>query len=296
MDSAFWSNTIWYVLLGILTLVELIYVMVRVENRRLTFAFYLTVLGIALYIETIIFIFMDSYAYYPMIIKNPPMSIDDMLMGNLFSQTSVAATALLVAILNLKYYWFIIFAVMYGIVEELFLSLGIYSHNWYQTWMTVVSLPIYFWISKKMYEKITRGVKPLFYYGYIYLGLFLPNSATLTHIFFILTRHQDFNTTLLSDPISSRFLIFWVHFHLLAIPIMLMYFLRFKLTWKALVILVLYIIYYIGYKLNLIWIKEGWFLTVSTANIFGMYLSVVILDKLYGSNRNRSMTENSKVN
>ena len=75
-----------------------------------------------------------------------------------------------------------------------------------------------------MYEKIIRGVKPLFYYGYIYLALFLPNSATLTHMFFILTRHQDFNTTLLSDPISSRFLIFWVHFHLLAIPIMLMYF------------------------------------------------------------------------
>jgi hypothetical protein len=45
---------------------------------------------------------------------------------------------------------------------------------------------------------------------------------------------------------------------------------------------VLYIIYYIGYRLNLIWIKEGWFLPVSTANIFGMYLTLVILDRLYG--------------
>ncbi len=292
--SYFWTNTIWYVLLGILTIIELIFVMLRVDNRRLTIAFYLTLLGIVLHFETTIFIFMDAYAYYPMIIKNPPMPIDDMLMGNLFSQTSVSATALLIAVLNLKYYWFIIFAVMYGIIEELFLSLGIYSHNWYQTWMTVVGLPIYFWIAKKMYKKIIRGIKPLFYYGYIYLGLFLPNSVILTHMFFILTRHQDFNTTLLSDPVSSRFLIFWVHFHLLFLPIMLMYFLGFKFIWKVLVILVLYLIYYISYKLNLIWIKEGWFLPVSSANIFGMYLSVVILDKLYDSNR--SMTENSKVN
>lgn len=42
----FWTNTIWYVLLGILTLIELIFVMVRVENRKLTIAFYLTLLGI----------------------------------------------------------------------------------------------------------------------------------------------------------------------------------------------------------------------------------------------------------
>lgn len=283
----FWTNTIWYVLLGILTLIELIFVMVRVENRRLTIAFYLTVLGIVLHFETTIFIFLKAYAYYPMILKNPPMPIDDMLLGNLFSQTSVAATALLVAVLNLKYYWFIIFAVMYGIIEELFLALGIYSHNWYQTWMTVFSFPIYLWIVKKMYEGITRGIKPLFYYGYIYLGLFLPNSPTLTHILLIITRHQDFSTTLLPDPTISRFLIFWVHFHLLSIPIMLMYFLRFKLIWKALVILVLYIIYYIGYKTNLIWIKEGWFLPVSTANIFQMYLSVVILDKLYNTKSKR---------
>lgn len=290
----FWTNTIWYVLLGVLTLIELIFVMVRAENRRLTIAFYLTLLGIVLHFETTIFIFFDAYAYYPMIIKNPPMPIDDMLMGNLFSQTSVSATALLITVLNLKYYWFILFAVMYGIIEELFLSLGIYSHNWYQTWMTVVGLPIYFWIAKKMYEKIVKGIKPLFYYAYIYLGLFFPTSATLTHMFLIVTRHQDFNTTLLSDPVTSRFLIFWVHFHLLSIPLMLIYLLRFKFFWKAGVILGLYITYYIGYKLNLIWIKEGWFLPVSTVNIFGMYLSIVILDKLYDSNR--SMTENPKIN
>jgi len=72
MSATFWTNTIWYVLLGILTLFELIFVMVKAERRKLTFAFYLTILGITLNFETIILIFMKAYAYYPMILKNPP--------------------------------------------------------------------------------------------------------------------------------------------------------------------------------------------------------------------------------
>jgi len=46
-------------------------------------------------------------------------------------------------------------------------------------------------------------------------------------------------------------------------------------------IILLYTVYYIGYKLNLIWIKEGWFPLVSTVSIFWMYISVVIMDRLY---------------
>lgn len=287
----FWTHTIWYVLLGILTLFELIFVMVRVENRRLILAFYLTLLGIVLHFETTIFIFFKAYAYYPMILNNPPMPIDDMLMGNLFSQTSVAATALLLAVFKLRYYWCVIFALTYGVIEELFLALGIYSQNWYQTWMTVVGLLVYFWIAQKMYEQISRGIKPLLYYVYIYLGLFLPNSATLTHAL-IITRYQDFNTTILADPVNSRFLLFWIHFHVLFIPIMFMYFLRFKLIGKSLVILMLYIVYYISYKLNLIWIKEGWFMPVATANIGEMYLSVYLLDRLYGGTKIRAVSGN----
>jgi hypothetical protein len=106
----------------------------------------------------------------------------------------------------------------------------------------------------------------------------------LTHAL-VIAGYQDFNTTILSDPVNSRFLLFWIHFHVLSIPIMLMYFSRFNFIWKSLVIFMLYAIYYISYKLNLIWIKEGWFLPVSTANIWEMYLSLYILDRLYGKTK-----------
>jgi len=282
MSSTFWTNTIWYILLGISTLVELAVVMVKAKNRQLAIAFYLTVTGIVLTFETTILFFLKAYVYYPMILKNPPRPFDDVLAGNLFSQFSVGASALLVVVLNFKSYWFFLFGLIYGVIEELFMDLGIYRHNWYQTWMTVIGIPLFFWVVKIMYVKAIKRIKPAFYYGYIFFALYTCNVITLIWGIFMLFRLQDFNTTLISDPEVSRLYGALGHFYLLSISIMLMHFLRFKWIWKALIILFLYAIYYIGYKLNIILIKEGWFLSVATISIFWTYLSVLIIDRLYG--------------
>ena len=279
----FWTNTIWYILLGILTVIELVFVLVKAKRPYLAFAFYLTVAGITLSFETIILIFLKSYAYYPKILKNPPMPFDDILAGNLFSQFSVAATVLLVTVLNLNYYWFFIFAGMYGIIEETFLALGIYSHNWYRTWMTVTMLPLAFWSGKYMYSKLNNGIKPIFYYVYILFALF-PLYIIAFNWILMLLRLRTFNYFVLPDPVMSPYFLALIHFFLLAIPIMFIHFYKVKLQlhWKVIVILMLYAIDYVGYKSGLIVIKDGWFLPISTLSIFWIYASVFIADKLYG--------------
>ncbi|EHQ87272.1 hypothetical protein [Desulfosporosinus youngiae] len=282
MNSDFWTNTIWYVILGLITVLEIVYFMSKSENRSLTLAFYLTILGITLNFETIILIFLEGYTYYPKLLQNPPIQFHDVLAGNLFSQFSVSATIVLATVLNLRYYWYFILAGIYGLIETLFLALGIYSHNWYQTWMTVVLLTLSFWLAKIIYLKIIKGVKPIYYYGYIYLGLFPLDNITLNWGL-MLTRHIDYSTTLFSDPIHSRFFIVWFLFNLLAFSCIVIHFLRLNKIYKFLMIAMLYFVYYIGYRLNLIWIKEGWFLLLSTASILWMYLSVVIMDQLYKS-------------
>ncbi len=285
MNSAFWTNTIWYLILGVLIIFEIVYIMGKVKRRGQTFAFYLTILGIALYFETIILVFLKAYTYYPKILHNLQNPFHDVIAGSLFSQFSVAATIVLVVVLNLNYYWYFLVAGIYGLIEELFLALGIYTHNWYQTWMTLVLVTLSFYISKIMYSKVRRELMPNSYYGYIYLGLFPLHNVFFTWVF-MLTTYLDFSSTLLNDPISSQFFIAWVIFNLLAISSILVYFLKFKSTWKAMVIILNYMVYYIGYKLDLILIKEGWFLIVSTGAIFWMYISVVIMDRLYQQKSN----------
>ena len=282
MVSTFWTNTIWYVLLGIITLFELIYTFFKAEKRSQVFAFFITILGVFLWIETPLVIFFKAYTYYPKILTQVPNPFDDVLAGNLFSQFSIAAAALLMVVRKLKYYWYLIFAVLYSLIEELFLALGIYKHYWYQTWMTFVFFPLLFWLVKIMYEKITSGIKPLFYYVYIFTGFFPLYIITLNWGL-MLIGIQDMSPSVLSDPIMSRHILVVLQYIIFAIPLMVMYFSKAHLRWKALVVIALYILYYIAFKFNLILIKDGWFWPVSTANIFWMYFSVVLHDKLYGN-------------
>lgn len=245
-------------------------------------AFYITVLGILLNFETIILIFLKSYVYYPMILRSPTNPFEDVLAGNLFSQFSVSTTVLLVVILDMKFYWYIIFAFIYGIIEECFLALGIYKHNWYRTWITIVMLPLAFFIAKIMYKKVQKGMKPVLYYVYIYIGLFSLYVVTLLwglQVFGFIA----FNTTVLRDPVNSRYFIgLFLVFLPPSIGLMIVYFSKLKRLWKASLILLLYAVYYISCRYNLVWIKQGLFFPVSTLTIVWMYLSILILDKLYG--------------
>jgi hypothetical protein len=100
----------------------------------------------ALIFETIIKIVFKAYMYYPKIIMNS--TYDDSLAGNLFSQFSVGSTALIIAVFQLNCFWYALFAGVYCLIEELFLAMGIFSHNWYHTWMTFASLLIFFWWPK----------------------------------------------------------------------------------------------------------------------------------------------------
>ncbi len=216
-----------------------------------------------------------------MIIKNHPDPFNDSLAGNLFSQFSVSATVLLVVILDLKYYWYFIFGGIYGLIEELFLALGIYSHNWYRTWMTVIGFPILIWVAKKMYLKILKGIKPITYYGYIYMGLFALYVVTLLWGLDV-AGLMRFSTTLLKDAKCSRYSLYLVYYTLSSAIMLLAYFLKTKFRYKALIIIALYALYFAGYKLNLIYFKEGWFLSVSSITILWLYLSVLMLDKFLG--------------
>lgn len=282
MISTFWTNTIWYILLAAVSLVQLIFIMVRAKRRNLTFAFFLTMMGIAFSLETVILIFLKSYEYYPMIFAASSDPFNDSIAGNIFSQFSVSVSVLLAIVLNLKYYWYFILAAIYGVVEELFLSLGIYRHNWYRTWMTVAMFPIAIWMTKRMYSKLIQGIKPISYYGYVILSLFPLYSITILWGLQLMG-YLAFNTTILHDPINSRYLIaLIIYFISPSVIMMIVYFGKFKFYWKVLAIAMLYGLYYSSYRFNLVWVKQGCFVAVSTATIVWMYLSIFLADRLYG--------------
>jgi hypothetical protein len=255
--------------------------MAKARKRGPTFALYLTTVGLTLYFETMILIFFDAYAYYPMIIQNNPDPFNDILAGNLFSQFCISTTVLLAVTLDLKFYWYFVLGFFYGMIEELFMALGIYSHNWYQTWMTVLGFPLLTWFIKKINSWFNQGIKPITYCGYIYMGLFALYVVTLLWGL-DLAGLMRFANTLFKNPRVSRYGLYLVYYTLSAMSMIYVIILKPRLSYKFSAIVILYAVFYIAYKQHLIMYKEGYFFPVTTITIIWSYLSVFLMDRLYG--------------
>lgn len=245
------------------------FVLNKAKDRKHVIALFLIILGMSFSAELTIFCFLRSYDYYPMIIPQSP--IDDGIAGNIFSQFSISATALLIAVLNLKYYWFFIFAVAYGVIEELFLKFGIFSHHWYKTWMTIVGLVILFGVVKKMSKSISIYTGHIWRYILMLFGLF-PLHMVIIWWVMLLSGIVRINLKIFPDAMISYNFISFLNLFVLSITCMIIYFSILKGWLKSIVILFLYGVLYSTEKLNIIYIKEGWFLIVATIDIFGMYL------------------------
>jgi hypothetical protein len=277
MAATFWSNTIWFIILGVLTAIEMFFVLYKEKNRKQVIALFLIISGMTFCIEATICCFLKAYNYYPMIIPRSP--INDNLAGNLFSQFSITSTALLIAVFKLKYYWIFALVGVYAIIEELFLKLGIYSHNWYRTWMTIPGFITLFWITKQMYKSRLLYNNRNWRYFFMLFGLYTLHMPTAWWIQ-ILSGIIVLNTKILPDTMNSFALISLINLFILSIVCMVIYFSKLKLLWKSIVTMALYGVIYYAYKINIIYVKEGWFMIFSTIDIFGMYLYIFILDKL----------------
>jgi hypothetical protein len=292
----FWTNTIWYVILGMTTVFEVMCFMIKTNNRKLILALFLTICGFAFAFEISIYDFFKGYMYYPMIIQDtatPDKQIaqqlirfHDGLIGNFFSQYSVAATAVLITALKLRKYWYFIFAGLFGGIEELFKYLGIYEQYWYQTWMTVIALLLLFWITEKLYNKICQGMGSVMKYIAIFFGMFG------LYVFFkdipLVLCDFYYGLYILPDPTISDSIIFTIENLLLFSLIMIAYFRKFKGRWHALIVLFLLIISYFAWKFNYILVNANapWFLIFTAGSILETYLFVFIVDRLYEQGKN----------
>lgn len=210
----FWSHTIWYLLLGVVSIIQIIYTLYHSENRFRTFAFYLTLAGLPLIFETIILVFFDAYVYYPKLIRDSNLDpFNDVLAGNLFSQFSVASSALLLTVLQKPFLWNLVVSFLYCLVEELFIALDIYRHHWWKTWMTFIGLLLFFTISKWIYKHLLKGLRPIYYYyGYINLGMFPISTIIILWGLLDLFGLMRFTENLFANPKISRYGLYVIFF------------------------------------------------------------------------------------
>ncbi|MBO7746917.1 hypothetical protein I8J29_22110 [Paenibacillus sp. MWE-103] len=281
--NAFWSHTVWYLLLGLATLIQVVYALYRSENRFRTFAFYLSLVGLPLYFETFIMIFLHAYVYCPRIIQNPKLDpFNDSLAGNLFSQFGVASSALLLIIRRKPFYWHAVVALVYAMVEVLFVHLDIYRHHWWRTWMTFLALLVFFAISKWMHAHLVKGVRSLYFKGYLILGMFPICTILLLWGVLDLSGYMRFTTSLFPNhPRISRYGLYQI-FTMASYSLVLWGYFRRRRVWRIATVTSLGTLIYMGYRSHLLVFREGYVVPVGILMIVWMHFAVCCLDALYG--------------
>ena len=176
MSSTFWSNTIWYLLLLLTSIIAIFLSLYKARNPKFTIAFLFSVIGLTFLLEAVLAIALKAYIYHPKIVSD---SFLDSVFGNYFSQISISSTSVLITIFNLSSLWYFVFALIYYLIEELFIKLGIYEHFWYKSIYTSIGLIPLFWFIKNWYRKRKDSVSYFVNYVSLFLSVFALNSVTI---------------------------------------------------------------------------------------------------------------------
>ena len=131
------SNLLWFLGLVLIS-IGLIYITFIKTEFRYNLAVYFFVMGLSFLMEYIVLILGDAYSYYPKLFS---IQWYDDVFGSSISQAFFIPSVLMaIAAFRMRFKWIIfIIAAIFGI-EELFLWLGIYEHNWWKSWFTPIIL------------------------------------------------------------------------------------------------------------------------------------------------------------
>ncbi|WP_377559167.1 hypothetical protein [Ornithinibacillus salinisoli] len=192
----------------------------------------------------------------------------------------MSASAILITVLNLKFRWQLIIALIYGGIEEWFILMGIYEQNWYRTWMTIIGLLILFRIAKIVSTILSK------HSGHIWRNIFIFFGLCTLHFHLVTWASKavgirSFNETLVPDNDCSIAIIAGTYHLLLAVSTMILYFSNIKWKWKFAGIFILYIAHFFTEKYQVLISSDGWFFILTSISIWGMYLNIYILDRLY---------------
>lgn len=301
MLNYFWTHTIWYFILLGITIAEITFALMKSTRKRVLWGMFFTLLGSTVLFEIIFMSINKSYTYDPKILpeswnhfKVPHPTYythNESIIGNYFSQLSVSATAVLLAARELKVRWYVISILAYCLIEEWFLYLGIYKHNWYQTWMTCAGLAILFFVTKAMYANIRKGSGRILHFTYLLFGVFGIHPLISPGWFMYLLGVQTFATSWFGGDYAANSGFFYAFLAMIQAPLVIAaYTLKPKWSWHILVVCFLFVQHYILYKLNINTFQYWWgFGVYFTTWTLGLYLGTYMLDKLYERSQTKAL-------
>jgi hypothetical protein len=183
-------NSYWYLGLGILSILLLIYVYIKTRSSR-SLLLFASMVGLGYLIEAVIYNFAQSYQYYPKLIKHD--SFYDSNMGAIASNAlTLPAIATYIAILRKNWKITFLFISIIAGVEWAFLKLNIYSHNWWKIGYTSLGLLVYFPLAKVFHQLLSNPLNGFLHSIFLFLTVSpFSGSLHILPIMFLSNRYYE---------------------------------------------------------------------------------------------------------
>jgi hypothetical protein len=235
-------------------------------------------IGIAYVFEYFVLNLFRMYRYYPKVFKKDWI---DSVFGALLSQSVyVPIAATMLSLFNLGWKWRMGISFIYGVIERLFIHWGIYRNKTWNTFLTITTLPIYFYIVARWWNDMQRGnrIKEFF-------SIFFCYWINYTNIFYFclaLIKQYRFRIGFLKDKYQEHFILVPIYTAISGmIGTLNTIYVRKKSKWKGL--LVLHIFDRILFKYKVIHPSK----TINLYSLIPIHLCVLFIGEYISNVKNR---------
>ncbi|MDR3565975.1 MAG: hypothetical protein P4N59_31690 [Negativicutes bacterium] len=270
----------WYIGIAIVAYSTIGFVLLKTKNPK-SFISFCCFAAVNVIFDIFILVVFNGYMYAPGIRVEPGA---DNSIGRFVSQNlSVPSTAMLIAALQLNYYYIVAFTGVYCAIEELFLRLGTYKHFWWKTWYTAIALLVFFWFAQKWHNKIMAGDNRIVNFVSHYLGVV---GLIFQYKFYMtMFKMHTYKFGLSTDPILDSMAVGLIHTILLPLPLVIVCFLELHWLWKLAATIWPFLFQHILIVMGIMHVREGFYGVDTLLTNLGAFIIVASFDVLLSKNR-----------
>lgn len=242
----------YYLILAAIGLAVTAFVIYKKKNYFKLITFFLFSAMVADCGEVLVLLLLNGYSYHLGVFTDPWANN---ILGHLIPNNSLwPAVSVFIAAYARRFRWIVSIAIIFIFLDILFIRLGVYRHNWWQSWMSGAAIFIYsivmrFWYSKFENIKILRFFTFSFMFSII---IFLP------HAILLLTGNEFYSVGIFTDYFrDSIFFAFLLHSALAPLSIPFLCILK-KWYWKLVPFIIFFASYFILMAYGILNFRNGW--------------------------------------
>lgn len=167
-------NSYLYISLMVISACFFIFTLWKKRDAKLL-VLYMCMAGLTYSYEYIIFVWLESYNYYPQILDIPYY---DSIFGAVASNGfTIPVLTVMIAAFGVGWVGRIILAVLLMGVEVLFIQLGVYEHYWYKTIFTGIGILIAFVIADFWLQKLRSDMSRLVRFVSLFMSAYFIKAS-----------------------------------------------------------------------------------------------------------------------